>query len=54
MVPVPSALYAKIAQKAEYDGVPVYTVMETALQKFVAPAADSQAMPARIITSVNP
>jgi hypothetical protein len=35
MVPVSSALYAKIAQKAEYDGVPVYTLMETALQKFV-------------------
>ena len=29
-------LYAKIAQKAEYDGVPVYTLMETALQKLVA------------------
>jgi predicted HicB family RNase H-like nuclease len=36
MVPVSSALYAQIAQKAEYDGVPVYTLMETALQKFVA------------------
>ena len=35
MVPVPSALYAKIAQKAEFDGVPVYTLMETALRKFV-------------------
>jgi predicted HicB family RNase H-like nuclease len=35
MVPVSSALYAKIAQKAEYDGVPVYTLMESALQKFV-------------------
>lgn len=36
MVPVSSALYARIAQKAEYDGVPVHTLMETALQKFVA------------------
>jgi predicted HicB family RNase H-like nuclease len=35
MVPVSSALYSKIASKAEYDGVPVNTVMETALQKFV-------------------
>jgi predicted HicB family RNase H-like nuclease len=35
MVPVSPALYAKAAQKAEYDGVPVHTLMETALQKFV-------------------
>ncbi|MDR2825458.1 MAG: type II toxin-antitoxin system HicB family antitoxin [Deltaproteobacteria bacterium] len=35
MVPIPPVLYAKIAQKAEYDGVPINTVMETALQKFV-------------------
>jgi predicted HicB family RNase H-like nuclease len=35
MVPIPPVLYAKIAQKAEYDGVPVNTLMETALQKFV-------------------
>jgi predicted HicB family RNase H-like nuclease len=35
MVPVSSALYAKIAQKAEYDGVPVHALMETVLQKFV-------------------
>jgi len=39
MVPVPSALYAQIAQKAEYDGVPVHTLMESALQKFVAQQA---------------
>ena len=36
MVPVSPALYAKASRKAEYDGVPVRTVMETALQKFVA------------------
>jgi predicted HicB family RNase H-like nuclease len=35
MVPVSSELYAKVSRKAEYDGVPVRTVMETALQKFV-------------------
>jgi predicted HicB family RNase H-like nuclease len=35
MVPVSPVLYARIAQRAEYDGVPVHTVMETALQKFV-------------------
>jgi predicted HicB family RNase H-like nuclease len=28
-------LYAKASRKAEYDGVPVRKVMETALQKFV-------------------
>ena len=36
MIPVSSALYAQIARKAEYEGVPVRTVMENALQKFVA------------------
>ena len=36
MVPVPSALYARISQKAEYDGVPVHTLMETALRNFVS------------------
>jgi predicted HicB family RNase H-like nuclease len=35
MVPIPQTLYARIAQKAEYDGIPINTVMETALQKFV-------------------
>jgi predicted HicB family RNase H-like nuclease len=35
MIPVPSTLYAKIARKAEYDGIPINTVMETVLQKFV-------------------
>jgi predicted HicB family RNase H-like nuclease len=35
MVPVPPALYAKIAQKAEYDGIPVNALMETVLQKFI-------------------
>jgi predicted HicB family RNase H-like nuclease len=35
MVPVSSALYAEITKKAEYDGVPVYMLLETALQKFV-------------------
>ncbi|MDR2573302.1 MAG: type II toxin-antitoxin system HicB family antitoxin [Desulfovibrio sp.] len=35
MIPVSPSLYAKIAKKAEYDGVPVHTVMETALQRFV-------------------
>ena len=35
MVPVSSALYAEIVKKAEYDGVPVHTLMETALQKLV-------------------
>jgi predicted HicB family RNase H-like nuclease len=37
MIPVSPALYAKIAKKADYDGVPVNTVLETAVQKFVAP-----------------
>ena len=36
MVPVSPVLYAKVSRKAEDDGVPVRTVMETALQKFVA------------------
>ena len=36
MVPISPALYAKVSRKAEYDGVPVRAVMETALQKFVA------------------
>ena len=35
MVPVSPLLYAKATRKAEYDGVPVQKVMETALQKFV-------------------
>jgi predicted HicB family RNase H-like nuclease len=38
MVPVSPLLYAKASRKAEYDGVPVRTVMEAALQKFVHPA----------------
>jgi predicted HicB family RNase H-like nuclease len=37
LVPVSPALYAKIARKADYDGVPVNIALETALQKFVAP-----------------
>jgi len=36
MVPVSPVLYAKASRKAEYDGVPVRAVMETALQKFVS------------------
>jgi predicted HicB family RNase H-like nuclease len=36
MVPVSPLLYAKVSRKAEDDGVPVRTVMETALQKFVS------------------
>ena len=39
MVPVSPELYAKVSRKAEYDGVPVRTIMETALQKFVALSA---------------
>jgi predicted HicB family RNase H-like nuclease len=35
MIPVPTALYAKASRKAEYDGVPVQTVMEAALQQFM-------------------
>ena len=35
MVPVSPELYAKVYRKAEYDGVPVRAVMETALRKFV-------------------
>jgi len=35
MVPVSPELYAKASRVAEYDGVPVRMVMETALQKFV-------------------
>ena len=35
MVPVSPELYAKVSRKAEYDGVPLRTLMETALQKFV-------------------
>ena len=35
MIPVSPELYAKASRKAEYDGVPVRKVMETALQKFV-------------------
>jgi predicted HicB family RNase H-like nuclease len=35
MVPIPPALYAKIASRAEYDGIPVNTLMESVLQKFV-------------------
>jgi predicted HicB family RNase H-like nuclease len=37
MVPIAPTLYAQIAKKAEYDGVPFSTVMESALQKFVTP-----------------
>ncbi|MDR1778098.1 MAG: type II toxin-antitoxin system HicB family antitoxin [Desulfovibrio sp.] len=36
LIPVSSSLYAQLSKKAEYDGVPVHTLMETALQKFVA------------------
>jgi len=36
MIPVSPELYAKVSRQAEYDGVPVREVMETALQKFVA------------------
>ena len=36
MIPVSPELYAKVSRKAEDDGVPVRTVMENALQKFVA------------------
>jgi len=39
MIPVSPVLYAKAARKAEYDGVPVRAVMESALQKFVAQLA---------------
>ena len=35
MIPVSPELYAKVSRKAEYDGVPVRTVMEAALQRFV-------------------
>jgi predicted HicB family RNase H-like nuclease len=35
MIPVSPELYAKASRRAEYDGVPVRKVMETALQKFV-------------------
>ena len=35
MIPVSPELYAKASRKAEYDGVPVRKIMETALQKFV-------------------
>jgi predicted HicB family RNase H-like nuclease len=36
IVHVSSAPYARIAQEADYDGIPVHTLLETALQKFVA------------------
>jgi predicted HicB family RNase H-like nuclease len=36
MVPISPALYAKASRMAEYDGVPVQKVMETALEQFVA------------------
>ena len=36
MVPVSTVLYAKVSRKAEDDGVPVRTALETALQRFVA------------------
>ena len=36
MVPVSSLLYAKASRKAEDDGIPVQTLMENALQKFVS------------------
>jgi predicted HicB family RNase H-like nuclease len=35
MVPISPALYAKAYRRAEYDGVPVQKVMETALENFV-------------------
>ena len=35
MVPVSPLLYEKASRRAEYDGVPVQQVMETALRKFV-------------------
>ena len=36
MVSVSPELFAKASRKAEYDGVPVQKIMETALQKFVS------------------
>jgi len=36
MVPVSPELYAKVSRRAKYDGVPIQTALETALQKFVA------------------
>jgi predicted HicB family RNase H-like nuclease len=38
MAPIHQVLYAKIAQKAEYDGVSANKLMETTLQKIVQPA----------------
>jgi len=35
MIPLSPELYAKASRKAEYDGVPVEKIMETALRKFV-------------------
>jgi len=35
MIPVSPMLYAKASRRAEYDGVTVRTVMETALQNFI-------------------
>ena len=37
MVPLSPVLYAKASRLAEYDGVPLRTVLESALQKFVTP-----------------
>ena len=39
MVPVSPELYAQVSRRAEYDGVPVRTLLETALQKFVTQPA---------------
>jgi predicted HicB family RNase H-like nuclease len=36
MVGVDPALYAKVAEKAEYDGISVHHAMETALRSFVS------------------
>jgi len=36
LIPVSPLLYAQASRKAEDDGVPVRTIMETALQKFVS------------------
>jgi hypothetical protein len=35
MVPLSPELYARVSRRAEYDGIPVRKVMETALQQFV-------------------
>jgi predicted HicB family RNase H-like nuclease len=35
LVPISPELYAKVSRKAEYDGVPVQTLMEAVLQNFI-------------------